>query len=99
MKTKKTRSAVVISFQVVARLDLCSKVHSQRIPYSIFSYKNQQGGSQGTGLAQSCGRKTQGQRGVRGSGGSSAMCNPQAEWKNPFSRVVGGFSLGNLHLT
>ena len=53
----------------------------------------QQEGSQGTGLAQSCGRKTQGQRGVRGSGGSSAMCNPQAEWKNPFSRVVGGFSL------
>ena len=35
-KTKKTRSAVVISFQVVLRRDGGSKVHSQRIWYSIF---------------------------------------------------------------
>ena len=40
VKTKKTRSAVVISFQVVSRRDGCSKVHSQRIWYSIFQYKN-----------------------------------------------------------
>ena len=31
VKTKKTRSAVVISFQVVSRRDGCSKVHSRRI--------------------------------------------------------------------
>ena len=36
VKTKKTRSAVVISFQVVSRRDGGSKVHSQRIWYSIF---------------------------------------------------------------
>ena len=30
VKTKKTRSAAVISFQVVSRRDGCSKVHSQR---------------------------------------------------------------------
>ena len=36
VKNKKTRSAAVISFQVVARRDGCSKVHSQRIWYSMF---------------------------------------------------------------
>ena len=36
VKTKKTRSAVVISFQVVSRRDGGSKVHSQRIWYYIF---------------------------------------------------------------
>ena len=36
VKTKKTRSAVVISFQVVSRRDGCSKVHSRRIWYSMF---------------------------------------------------------------
>ena len=36
VKTKKTRSAAVISFQVVARRDGCSKVHSRRIWYSMF---------------------------------------------------------------
>ena len=36
VKTKKTRSAVVISFQVVPRRDGGSKVHSRRIWYSIF---------------------------------------------------------------
>ena len=36
VKTKKTRSAVVISFQVVSRRDGSSKVHSRRIWYSIF---------------------------------------------------------------
>ena len=35
MKTKKTPSAVVISFQVVSRRDGCSKVHSQRIWHSL----------------------------------------------------------------
>ena len=40
VKTKKTRSAAVIGFQVVSRRDGCSKVHSQRIWYSIFQYKN-----------------------------------------------------------
>ena len=35
VKTKKTRSAVVISFEVVSRRDGCSKVHSRRIWYSI----------------------------------------------------------------
>ena len=36
VNTKKTRSAVVISFQVVSRRDGGSKVHSRRIWYSIF---------------------------------------------------------------
>ena len=36
VKTKKTRSAAVINFQVVSRLDGCSKVHSRRIWYSMF---------------------------------------------------------------
>ena len=36
VSTKKTRSAVVISFQVVSRRDGGSKVHSRRIWYSIF---------------------------------------------------------------
>ena len=45
VKTKKTRSAAVIGFQVVMRRDGCSKVHSQRISYSIFSYKNLYSGS------------------------------------------------------
>ena len=36
VKTKKTRSAAVISFQVVSRRDGCSKVHSRRIWYSMF---------------------------------------------------------------
>ena len=36
VNTKKTRSAVVISFQVVSRRDGSSKVHSRRIWYSIF---------------------------------------------------------------
>ena len=36
VKTKKTRSAAVISFQVVSRRDGCSKVHSRRMWYSIF---------------------------------------------------------------
>ena len=36
VKTKKTRSAAVISFQVVARRDGCSKVHSQRFWNSMF---------------------------------------------------------------
>ena len=40
VNTKKTRSAVVISFQVVSRRDGSSKVHSRRIWYSIFRYKN-----------------------------------------------------------
>ena len=40
VKTKNARSAVVISFQVVSRRDGCSKVHSRRIWYSIFEYKN-----------------------------------------------------------
>ena len=40
VKTKTTRSAAVISFQVVSRRDGCSKAHSQRIWYSIFYYKN-----------------------------------------------------------
>ena len=40
VKTKKTRSAVVISFQVVSRRDGCSKVHSRRIWYSIFYHKH-----------------------------------------------------------
>ena len=35
VKTKKTRSAAVISFQVVSRRDGCSKVHSQRIWHSL----------------------------------------------------------------
>ena len=35
VNTKKTRSAVVISFQVVSRRDGCSKVHSQRIWHSL----------------------------------------------------------------
>ena len=33
VKTKKARSAVVISFQVVSHRDGCSKVHSRRIWY------------------------------------------------------------------
>ena len=37
VKTKKTRSAAVISFQVVSRRDGCSKVHWRRIWYSIFN--------------------------------------------------------------
>ena len=36
VKTKKTRSAVVISSQLVSRRDGGSKVHSRRIWYSIF---------------------------------------------------------------
>ena len=36
VKTKKTRSAAVISFQVVSRRDGGSKVHSRRIWYSMF---------------------------------------------------------------
>ena len=39
VKTKKTRSAAVISFQVVSRRDGCSKVHSRRIWYSRFNTK------------------------------------------------------------
>ena len=35
VRTKKTRSAAVISFQVVSRRDGCSKVHSQRIWHSL----------------------------------------------------------------
>ena len=35
VNTKKTPSAVVISFQVVSRRDGCSKVHSQRIWHSL----------------------------------------------------------------
>ena len=40
VKTKKMCSAAVISFQVVAHRDGGSKVHSRRIRYSIFWYKN-----------------------------------------------------------
>ena len=36
VKTKKTRSATVISLKVVSRRDGCSKVHSRRIWYSMF---------------------------------------------------------------
>ena len=36
VKTKKTRSALVINFQVVSRRDGCSEVHSRRMWYSVF---------------------------------------------------------------
>ena len=35
VKTKKTRSVILINFQVVSRLDLCSKPQSRRKPYSL----------------------------------------------------------------
>ena len=42
VKTKKTRSAVVINFHVAAHLDGCSKVHSRKdVVFCIFNAKTQ----------------------------------------------------------